>query len=268
MKEWIYIVQDYIKGVHPLIVFMFLFLLGLFVFWRGCIESRKNRSSVFDIFLISSFLSLLFSRIVYIILEWASFSSYIWYWLPYEKYGDKVYLFRLLPWRFFSIWDGGLVILAVFVSILLFLTFFSLVVKKWRWKHMFFPIYFSSTTMLGLSYIYTGITSGFNTWIYRGIVLIAILGLFFLLFKFIYKIVKDSVYEKYILGYVGTLIVLLSSVYILYLYLSDDLSIVEDILVGIFMIWSLLMSYFFILDLRKARVSIKSVSTVRSVKVG
>jgi hypothetical protein len=133
---------------------------------------------------------------------------------------------------------------------------------------MFFPIYFSSTTMLGLSYIYTGITSGFNTWIYRGIILIAILGLFFLLFKFIYKIVKDSVYEKYILGYVGTLIVLLSSVYILYLYLSDDLSIVEDILVGIFMIWSLLMSYFFILDLRKARVSIKSVSTVRSVKVG
>ena len=121
--------------------------------------------------------------------------------------------------------------------------------------------------MLGLSYIYTGITSGFNTWIYRGIILIAILGLFFLLFKFIYKIVKDPVYEKYILGYVGTLIVILSSIYILYLYLSDDLSVIEDILVGIFMIWSLLLSYFFILDLRKARVSIKSVSTVRSVKV-
>lgn len=133
---------------------------------------------------------------------------------------------------------------------------------------MFFPIYFSSTTMLGLSYIYTGITSGFNTWIYRGVVLIIIMGLFFLIFKFIYKIVKNPIYEKYILGYVGTLIVLLSSVYIVYLYLSDQLSIMEDVLVGIFMIWSLVMSYFFISDLRKARVSIKSVSTVRSVKVG
>ncbi len=133
---------------------------------------------------------------------------------------------------------------------------------------MFFPIYFSSTTMLGLSYIYTGVTSGFNTWIYRGVVLIIIMGLFFLIFKFIYKIVKNPTYEKYILGYVGTLIVLLSSVYIVYLYLSDELSIIEDVLVGIFMVWSLVMSYFFISDLRKARVSIKSVSTVRSVKVG
>ena len=266
MKEWIYIVKDYIKSVHPLIVFMLLFLIGLFVFWRGCAESRKNRSSVFDIFLISSSLSLLVGRIVYIVLEWKTFSSYIWYWLPYEKYGDKIYLFRLLPWRFFSIWDGGLVILGVFISLLLLLTLFSLVVKKWRWKHMFFPIYFSSTTMLGLSYIYTGVTSGFNTWIYRGVVLIIIMGLFFLIFKFIYKIVKNPIYEKYILGYVGTLIVLLSSVYIV--YLSDELSIIEDVLVGIFMIWSLVMSYFFISDLRKARVSIKSVSTVRSVKVG
>ena len=268
MKEWIYIVKDYIKGVHPLIVFMLLFLIGLFVFWRGCAESRKNRSSVFDIFLISSSLSLLVGRIVYIVLEWKTFSSYIWYWLPYEKYGDKIYLFRLLPWRFFSIWDGGLVILGVFISLLLLLTLFSLVVKKWRWKHMFFPIYFSSTTMLGLSYIYTGVTSGFNTWIYRGVVLIIIMGLFFLIFKFIYKIVKNPTYEKYILGYVGTLIVFLSSVYIVYLYLSDELSIIEDVLVGIFTVWSLVMSYFFISDLRKARLSIKSVSTVRSVKVG
>ena len=35
MKEWVYIVKDYIKSVHPLIVFMLLFLIGLFVFWRG-----------------------------------------------------------------------------------------------------------------------------------------------------------------------------------------------------------------------------------------
>lgn len=262
-----YTLKDYIGKVNPLLVYVILFMLALYVFWRGCAESRKNRSSIFDIFLISSSLSFLVGRIVYIILEWSNFSSYIWYWLPYEKYGDKVYLFRLLPWRFFSIWDGGLVIVAVFVSLILLLTFFSLVVKKWRWKHMFFSIYFASTTMLGFSFLYLGITSGFKGWIYRGVGLIFILGLFFLLFKFIYKIVKNPLYEKYILGYIGTLIVLISSLYIVYLYISSDLSLLEDILVGIFLIWSFVMSFFFISDLRKAKVRIQSVSTVRSVKI-
>lgn len=267
MKEWIYILKDFIGDIHPLVVFVLIFLIGMYVFWRGCAESRKNRSSVFDIFLVSGFLSALVGRIIYIVIEWQSFSSYIWYWLPYEKYGDKIYLFRLLPWRFLSFWDGGLVILGMFVSLLLFLTFLVLVVKRWRWKHMFFPIYFSATGMLGVSFIYVGIKSGFNDWIYKGLILMAVLGVFFLAFKFIYKIVKNPIHEKYILGYVGVLIVFISSIYILYLYLSSELSFTEDILVGIFLIWSLVMSVFFISDLRRARVSIKSVSSVRSVSL-
>ena len=118
------------------------------------IRSRKNRSSVFDIFLISSSLSLLVGRIVYIVLEWKTFSSYIWYWLPYEKYGDKIYLFRLLPWRFISIWDGGLDILGLFISLLLLLTLYSLVVKKWRWKQMFFQYIFFYYNVRIIIYLY------------------------------------------------------------------------------------------------------------------
>lgn len=267
MKEWLYILKDFIQNIHPLIIYLIIFLIGLYVFWRGCTESRKNRSSVFDIFLVSGFLGSIIGRIVYIVLEWQTFSSFIWYWLPYEKYGDKIYLFRLLPWRFFSVWDGGLIILAMFVSTLLLLTFFVLVTKKWRWKHMFFPIYFSSTTMLGTSFVYLGISSGFTAWIYKGIVLIAVLAIFFLLFKFIYKIVKNPLYEKYILGYVGLIIVILSAIYIVYLYLSSELSFLEDILTGIFLVWTLVMSVFFLSDLRKAKVNIKSVSSIRSVQL-
>ncbi len=267
MKELFYIVKDFLQDVHPLIVFALIFFIGLYVFWRGCTESRKNRSSVFDIFLVSGFLGFVVGRVVYIILTWETFSSFIWYWLPYEKYGEKIYLFRLLPWRFFGVWDGGLVILAMFVSTLIFLTFFVLVIKKWRWKHMFFPIYFSTTSMLGVSFIYTGMNSGFNNWIYKGLILIAVLVIFYISFKFIYKIVKNPLYEKYILGYVGFFIVLISSVYVSYLYLSSDLSFLEDILVGIFLIWTVVMSGFFLSDLRKAKVNIKSVSTIRSVKL-
>ncbi len=262
-------IKEYIQGINPFVMYVILFFLGLYIFWRGCIETRKNRSSVFDIYVLSALISVIVGRVVYIILAWDSvFSSYIWYWLPYERYGDKVYLFRLLPWKFFSIWDGGLIILAVFVSMLLSLTFFSLVVKKWKWEDMFFPIFFSSTGLLGFSFIYTGITSGFNAWIYRGLILIAILIIFYLLFRFISKIVKESSHERYVLGYVGTLIVILSSVYILSLYLSQNLTVLENAFIGIFFVWSLTMSYFFISDLRKARVKIQSVSTVRSVRAG
>ena len=266
MLDYIFRLKEFIQNIHPLVVFALLFLLGMYIFWRGSIESRKNRSSVFDMFLISGFLSGVVGRVVYIILEWEQFSSFIWYWIPYEKYGDEVFLFRLLPWRFLSIWDGGIIILAMFVTLLLVMTFYSLVIKKWRWKHMFFPIYFSSTTMLGMSFVYVGITSGFNDWIYKGLVLIVMLAIFFLLFKFIYKIVKDTLMEKYISGYIGVGIVWISSIYIAYLYLTSDLSLTENVLVGIFLIWSIVMGITFVTDLRKARVRIASVSTVRSVR--
>jgi len=64
------------------------------------------------------------------------------------------------------------------------------------------------------------------------------------------------------------LIVIISSVYILSLYLSQDLTVLENAFIGIFLVWSLTMSYFFISDLRKAKVKIQSVSTVRSVRAG
>ena len=121
--------------------------------------------------------------------------------------------------------------------------------------------------MLGTSFVYLGISSGFTAWIYKGIVLIAVLAIFFLLFKFIYKIVKNPLYEKYILGYVGLIIVILSAIYIVYLYLSSELSFLEDILTGIFLVWTLVMSVFFLSDLRKAKVNIKSVSSIRSVQL-
>lgn len=265
MVELLGTVKEAIQNIHPLVVYLILFLVGLYVYWRGCIESRKNISSVFDTFVFSAILSVAVGRIVYIAVEWETFSSFIWYWLPYEKYGEKVYLFRLLPWRFLSIWDGGLVILAVFVSILLFLTFFVLVIKKWNWKHLFFPIYFSSITMLGLSFIYIGINSGFYNWIYHGLILISILGILYLLYKFIYRVIKNPKLEKYVLGYVGLISVWVSSIYISYLYFISDLTLLEDVLVGIFIIWSLSMGVFFVIDLKKARIQISSVSALRSV---
>jgi hypothetical protein len=254
-----------LAGLHPIVIFLVIFFLGMYVFWRGSAESRKNRSSVFDMFIFSGFFSVILGRFAYIMSEWESFSSYIWYWLPYEKYGESIFLFRLLPWRFFSIWDGGLAILSMFVSIILLMTFYAIVIKGWRWKHMFFPIYFSATTMLGISFILTGIMEYIDDWIYKGMALLIVLAIFFVMFKFVYKVIKNPVTEKYILGYVGLLIVWLSSLYISYIYISGALTIHESVALGIFIVWSFLMGIIFLLDLRKANVTIETKSSVRSV---
>ena len=113
MLEYIFKAQEFVRWLHPLVVFV-IFFLGMYVFWRGCTESRKNRSSVFDMFLISGFLSAIIGRVVYIFLQWDFFSSFIWYWLPYEKYGEKVYLLDCYLGGFLVYGMVGL-ILAMFV---------------------------------------------------------------------------------------------------------------------------------------------------------
>ena len=260
-------IRYFLLNLNPLIILAVIFIFGMYVFWRGCAESRKNRSSVFDMFILSGFLSVIVGRLVYVLVEWQSFVSFIWYWLPYEKYGDKIFLFRLLPWRFFSIWDGGLVIFSMFVTLLISLTFYAIVIKRWRWKHMFFPIYFASTSMLGASFIATGLLGNFNEWVYKGAALVFLIGAFFVIYKFIYMIVSSPVVEKYILGYVGLIIVWISSVYIAYIYLIDDLSWYENIAIGVFLLWSIVMGILFLADLRKANVRIETRSSVRSVQI-
>ena len=263
--EFLYRIKELIQNIPQIIIFLVIAVVGLYVFWRGCAESRKNRSSVFDIFLFSGFFGIVVGRVVHIILNWEEYSSFIWYWIPYEKYGDKVYLFRLLPWRFLSVWDGGLVILAAYVAMILSMTFFSLVYKKWRWKDLFLPIFFSTTSMLGVSFIYIGINSGFTGWIYKGSILIATFLIYFFLYSFVERIFKKKKIGKYTLGYIGVGLVVALSGYISYSYLISGLSLLENTLVGIYVIWSLIMSGAFIIDLRKPAVNIERVSSVRSV---
>jgi hypothetical protein len=218
-------------------------------------------------FLLSGLVSTIVGRVMYIIVEWDRFSSFIWYWLPYENYAGKIYLFRLLPWRFFSIWDGGLIIVSMFVAIILSMTLYTLVIKKWKWKHMFFPIYFSSTAMLGLSFVATGIVGDFSEWIYRGVTLLLFLVVSFVLFKIIKRAVSKPLREKYLISYTGLLTVWLSSIYIGYIYLADELSIYEDIAVFLFLIWSFGMGILFLVDLRRPNVRIETRSSIRSINV-
>ena len=165
MSQVISSIENFVRMINPFLGLMIIFFVGMYVFWKEASRSRKNNSSVFDSFLFSVLFGIIIGRIVYIVLDWNEFSSYTWYWLPYERYGDQIYMFRLLPWRFLRIWDGQLDVLFTFIGLLFCQTFFITFFKKWKWSDLFSAQYYSNWLMIGLIYIFIGILNSNREWI-------------------------------------------------------------------------------------------------------
>lgn len=264
MPEIINQITTYITKIPSILVFFLALLLGLFVFWRGTVETYKNRSAVFDGFIFSSILAIIFGRISFIINEWSSFSKYIWYWLPYEKYGDQIYMFRLLPWRFFAVWDGGIVIFVLFFGFLIAAWIYSSLIKKWKWSHMFFPIFWTGDAILGFSTLFYGLLLNSTGWMIKGGILLVLPFLYLVFYNLIEKIVKNQEKEKSFIIYSGVVILLAVSVFISYIFLEDVTAISEKIPVYAFLIWSVLGSMFAISSMKEGNIEIEKISSVMS----
>lgn len=261
-------VKGFISTLNPFLGLILIFLLGLFVFWKESSRSRKNNSSVFDIFFISVIIGILVGRLVYVVSNWSSeYSSLPWYWLPYERYGDDVYLFRLLPWKLLKIWDGQLDILFTFLGIILMQTISVLFLKKWKWGDLFPPIYLSNWVMMGLSYFFVGIQSGNNLWLKQGWIILIPFIVFIILQAIILKVYLGSKKEEvsrilYILFAVVALFV------IGYVYISLSLTTLTTIGFVILSIWYVAGIIAYIISSRKeGNVTIKTVSSVRQVSL-
>ncbi len=261
-------VKGFISTLNPFLGLVLIFLLGLFVFWKESSRSRKNNSSVFDIFFISVIIGILVGRLVYVVSNWSSeYSSLPWYWLPYERYGDDVYLFRLLPWKLLKIWDGQLDILFTFLGIILMQTISVLFLKKWKWGDLFPPIYLSNWVMMGLSYFFVGIQSGNNLWLKQGWIILIPFVVFIILQAIIHKVYLGSKKEEvsrilYILFAVVALFV------IGYVYISLSLTTLTTIGFVILSIWYVAGIIAYIISSRKeGNVTIKTVSSVRQVSL-
>lgn len=229
-------------------------------------ETRKDRSSIFDLFIISIFVGLLFGRVVYILSNAQDFFGFIWYWLPYERYTEEVYWFRLLPWRFFNIFDGGLDILVMFVGYLFTASFWSTMVKKWRWNHMFPTIYFSGEVMLSISFLLIGLSSGNVTWIYEGIVLAVLPLISILLIGYVNKIQRPTA-EKSIYLVANIILILIASIVIGYIYTTGVVNLYDKITVFVLLLWTIFGLIYFIKDSKRANVVIEKVSSVRGIDI-
>jgi len=260
-------IRDFLVSTSPLWIYFIISIAGLFIYWRGCTETRKNRSSIFDTFIISITSGLIASRISYLVIHWSEYSRYAWYFLPYEKYGDTVYLFRLLPWRFLRIWDGGLTIFIAMVVFLIVLTLLVLLYKKWRWYQLSSPVFFSTTSMLGLSFVYVGVVQQYNAWVVKGIILLLLPLVFWAISKILLFTVKNGIKRRKILVYIGILTITLASLYISYSYLSDEISQFEFGSAIALLVWTVVMDIFTIIDINRPNVQIEKVSSVRAVDI-
>jgi hypothetical protein len=260
-------IRTFLINLHPLFVYLLISVAGLFIYWRGCTETRKNRSSIFDSFIISIASGLVIGRIAFLRINWSEYGRYAWYILPYERYGDTVYMFRLLPWRLFRIWDGGLTIFVAMIGFLFVLTMFVFIYKKWKWYQVYFPVYFAMTVMLGLSFIYLGIIDNYTAWITRGLLLAIIPLIFWAVSKILLFTVKNGTKRRKFLVYIGVLIVTLTSVYVSYEYLSDSVSTFEFVSVIVLLIWTAIMDIYTVIEINKPKVEIEKVSSVRAVDI-
>lgn len=256
---------QFFSTFSPSILFLLVIIFGLYVYWRGSMETRKNRSSVFDIFIISIFLGLFLGRVIYVVTNWNNFIHF-WYWIPYERSGNEIYWFRLLPWSLMNIFDGGLYILGMFLGFVLSANLFSSVIKKWRWNQTFPTIFFSGETMLAFSFILLGLGSQNIKWVIEGAVLLVfpIISLFCI--KYVNKI-EDALKEKKIYMLANILLILLATVFIGYLYLLGNSAIYDQVFAIIFILWSFFGLIAFIRDSKKSNIVIEKVSSVRSIDI-
>jgi len=257
---------DIFSKFSPAVLFLCVIAFGMYVCWRGAVETRKDRSSVFDLFIVSIFVGLIAGRIIYILSNLSEFSSLIWWWLPYERYGNLVYWFRLLPWKLLDIFDGGLNIFVMFVGYLFTASFWSTFVKKWRWNHMFPTIFFSGGVMLSMSFLLIGLSSGNTTWIYEGLALTIFPLVSALLISYVNKIQKPKT-EKNIYIVANIILMLLASAVIGYIYTTGEINQFERVTLIALLGWTVLGLIFFIKDSRRANVVIERVSSVRGIDI-
>lgn len=253
-----------LSGINPLVLFLIVILIGMYIFWRGCWETRKNNSSIFDSFILSSIVGLIVGRMSYIISHWPDFERYMWYWLPYEKYGNEVFWFRVLPWRFLRVWDWGIDILLMFVGFLIFASIWVMFVKKWRWSHLFTTIFFTAQIMLGVSFLLLGGYAGNVGWITQGAVMI-LLPLTLFLLKNSVRAIMIGKKESKVLNVLDTFFILLLVVYTTHTYLTTQISVIERGGVIFFLFWTVLGIILNIIDNNKANVTIEKVSSVTAV---
>jgi len=246
---------------------MLIYFSGMFFFWREAQFTKKDRSSVFDMFVFSGVASVVWGRISYIMANWKEFSELIWSIYPYEKYGEEVHFFRLLPWRFFRLWDGEFLFTGMLVAFVIVLFVAVVFLKKWRWREMMSSTIVASQAMFSMILITYGALIDLPAIVYQGITLFLIIFAYYVLSTLARMLLPDKHILLQTVNYYLAGIVTATSVgYVSYIFLTADVTPQDKNNIYAFAIGGLVMIIYFIIDIKRLEVSIET-SSVRPVSV-
>ncbi|MCA9376645.1 hypothetical protein H6763_01860 [Candidatus Nomurabacteria bacterium] len=190
MEEFLYNSLSFIPTSISFVPLLGLvYFVGMMIFWWEADLAKKNRNSIFDQWFFSTLLMLVWGRVTYIITSWDQFSQWNWFYLPYERYGEQIYLFRAMPWRLFSIWDGGFLFIPMFLAYLILGYFYTVYIKKWRWREMMGSVLFSANFLLGSALLLYGLYARDSR--------VTLNGFLVFIFSFVIQVVVHSIKRFY-----------------------------------------------------------------------
>lgn len=228
-----------------------VYILSLILFWYESKHVHKDSNSVFDQWFLATFIMMIWGRVAYVINNWAEFSNWYWFYIPYEKYGDQIYLFRAMPWKLFQFWDGGFLFIPMFLCYLVVSYLFVVYFKRWRWREMMIAVLGSANFMLALTLILYGIFINNESIRSYGVyILILVCGYLVIvgILKFLYR-AKKEVFVK-----VGQLVIVLFTLgdiwLISYIFLSRGITDIDTYHVYGFVVFASFMLMAYIYDVR------------------
>lgn len=269
LNEILEAIKNIISAVGFLPVIVVVSIIGLYIFWSESKKMGKNQNSIFDGFFLSALVSVIWGRVTFILANPGNYVGLPWSIVPYERYPDGFYVFRLLPWRYIRIWDGEFMFTGLFIGFILFAFIYAILIKKWRWREMISSILASSSSSLGLLLLIFGFVTKTRFLLVQGIVIICIIVAYFILSYVLGKILQKNngkLWEKlnYILIGVFTLSV---SSYTTFSILTSEITPWDRVNIQIFVGFSVLSFILFIIDVFRSSAVIKTTYSTRSVSI-
>jgi hypothetical protein len=175
-----------------------------------------------------------------------------------------VFFFRLLPWRFLRIWDWEIQIIVMFVAFVVIGILWVLLVKKWKWSHMYTPIFTTSVTMISSSFLLIGIFVNNLEWFVQG----AITLLPLLLLTYLQKNIRKKIIgrkEIKILAVTEIIFLSISTLYFSLTYIGADITRLERGSIFLLLLLFVFSSIAYILEVNKANVTIETVSSLETI---
>ncbi len=248
MEQFLEIIINFINQIGFWPLFVLGLFLSLFLFWK---ESylHKDRNSAFDMWFFTILFAMFWARLSFIIANWGLFESLPWALAPYERYGEDIYFFRLLPWRFFDLRDGGFLFTSIFSAYILFAFLYNIFVKRWNWREMFLPVILSAEVLLVFVLIVYGALVGLPDVVLGGFFIGAVILGFLAIIMFLRFMLKKNYLVDILPGlinFVVMLFILVSFALITRLFLSYDISLIDRINVFVMNLTGVILAFYFI----------------------